>query len=366
MMNYKAMADLTSTEKIYWYLRYLVETDRGALAKKQNIIVNLANTLRAAIISGQEFDESEHIGILNDITIETILGNTNKDTKTYQKLNSLTDALQELTTTLDDYKMFVFCLNELVIPSNQALEKVPTTEATEIAKAYARKVLDAKGTTGLANILREWDSITLHICLNTERDIASRLFKNVREKVSTTTEIIQFQKEKEHAYAGEDLPQEQDIILSSLMQEYERRLGQKRKQRSGQDLEDATTFIFDYYGINGADQPAHFNAAIEVDNWVKDKKGWYLGFSLKRTLRERWKQTVTDKDTLTSFKIRYIIHLICNDGDLTSAKIGEMGSKRHLFFVPDNSQVLEEASNDNVLIEYVKPMSSLIDFLKTI
>jgi len=59
----------------------------------------------------------------------------------------------------------------------------------------------------------------------------------------------------------------------------------------------------------------HFNAGIEVDNWIKDKRGWYIGISLKRTLRERWKQTQTTESVLTSFKIKNIIHLINNDQD---------------------------------------------------
>lgn len=363
-MNYKNKSDLTSTEKVYWYLRYLIETDRGAFAKNFDKVSELANSLGVAITSGKEFNEEEHIRVLNNICRNVVLSASRKGTKVHLKLLSLIEGLELLTTCLDDYKTLVFCLNELMIPSNQALETVPTTEATQIAKSYAKSVLEEKGTLGLANILREWDSITLDICLNTERDIAAKLFRKVREKIEAELFFIQSQEALNNNGSSKDVPLESDIILSALMQEFERRLGQKRKQRSGQDLEDATAFIFDHYGISCAEKPSHFTASIEVDNWVKDKKGWYLGFSLKRTLRERWKQTLTDKDTLTQFKIRHIIHLICNDGDLTEAKIGEMGSQRHLFFVPDNSSVLDTVKGDNVLSEYVKPMSTLITFLK--
>ena len=363
-MKYKNKVDLTSTEKVYWYLRYLIETDKGAFGKKIDKVSELSNSLGVAITSGKEFCEEEHIRVLNNICRNTILSTSREGTKVYLQLLSLVEGLELLTTCLDDYKALVFCLNELMIPSNQALETVPTAEAGQLAKSYANGVLKEKGTLGLANILREWDSITLDICLNTERDIAAKLFKQVREKIEAELFFTQSQETLINNPLTKDLPLESDILLSALMQEFERRVGQKRKQRAGQDLEDATAFIFEYYGISSADKPDHFTASIEVDNWVKDKKGWYLGFSLKRTLRERWKQTVVDKDLLTQHKIRHIIHLICHDGDLTEAKIGEMGSQRHLFFVPDNSRVIDAVKNDNVLAEFVKPMSELISFLK--
>lgn len=355
-MDYKTRGDLNSVEKIYWFLRYLVETDKAALAKNTAKINSLSESLGASLSSLREEEEDTKVKILNGILKDTILSGTNENTQRFQKLVSLVNSLQEILVTTSDFKSFIFCLNKILVPSNQALERVPTQEATDIAAIYAKNLLNTKGMSGLGNILTEWDSITLDICLNRERDICSKLFYEVRKSI-----------DENHDFFGDDVdnePSNHDVVLSSLVQEFERRLGQKRKQRSGQDLEDATSFIFNHFGISCADGPSHFTASIEVDNWVKDKKGWYIGFSLKRTLRERWKQTVVDKDTLTEFRIRYIIHLICNDGDLTDAKIGDMGAKRHLFFVQDNSEILNRVSDDTVLVEYIRPMSTLIDFIK--
>ena len=68
----------------------------------------------------------------------------------------------------------------------------------------------------------------------------------------------------------------------------------------------------------------------------KDKKGWYIGISLKRTLRERWKQTYTTEiGLLDRHKIKHIVHIINNDSDLSDAKVTELGSYRHLFFLHD-------------------------------
>jgi hypothetical protein len=358
-MIYKTRKDLNSAEKIYWFLRYLVETDKGGFHKDRKSIIRLRDSLGASLSVSGEFSEDEQLSILSGILTSELDSSCKKDTKKHSQYMLLGSELIDLFTNITDLHAFVFCLDKLLLPSTNALDNVPSSEASEIAKTYAVEVLKNKGTQGLANILREWDSITLDICLNRERDIATGLFKEVRKELESNAEYEKFK-------LNSPSVEPSDIILSALIQEFERRLGQKRKQRSGQDLEDATSFIFEYYGIPCASGPQHFTAAIEVDNWTKDKKGWYIGFSLKRTLRERWKQTVVDKDTLTEFKIRNILHLICNDGDLTENKIADMGSKRHLFFVPDNSHVIKMVESDSVLKDYVKPMSSLITFLKQI
>jgi hypothetical protein len=363
-MNYKKRTDLTFSEKIYWYLRFFIETDKGALYKNKAKLRELCDSLGVALTSGGSFSEEEHVEIMRNIVISVILSASKEGTQQHIKLQTLSGSLEEIMLQTEDFTTLVFCLEKLLIPSNQALENVPTTEVSKIAMSYAKAVLDEKGPLGLANILMEWDSITLELCLNRERDIAANLFLEVRLQLEDESVFNNLQVKAPSK--PQKTPNDSDIILSAVIQEFERRLGQKRKQRSGQDLESATTFIFNYYGIKCAEKPSHFNADIEIDNWVKDKKGWYLGFSLKRTLRERWKQTVTDKDTLTEFRIRHIIHLICHDSDLTDSKIGNMGAKRHLFFVPDDSKVLMRVKNDNVLSEFVKPMSQLINYITNV
>lgn len=181
------------------------------------------------------------------------------------------------------------------------------------------------------------------------------LLKNLRENISSELS----------AYSENIDNDDFDIILSAICQEYERRTGQKRKQRAGNDLESATEFIFNYFGIKTSGAPEHFTTGLEVDNWIKDKTGWYIGVSLKRTLRERWKQTYTTEiGMLDRHKIKYIIHILNNDLDLSDSKITELGSYRHLFFMSDNSAVLEKMNKHVAMGKYVFPMSKLIEKIK--
>lgn len=373
-MEYKTKADLNSYEKIYWFLRFFVSSDKGKLHKSPQKLTNISQTLGVALRTSKDFDAAEQVKILTGVLEQTILADATTGTAIKSQLEELILELKVLLKNAEDFKALLFCIEELLIPSNRALANVPTKEATNIAKVYATEVLKVKGTQGLANILVTWDSITIDICLNKERYIASKLLFDVRTKIEG-----QYLKHKNGEfgrgddYALENLPnyfpekaepEPKDYITSALLQEFERRLGQKRKQRSGADLEGATSFIFKFFQFNGADQPQHFNAGIEVDNWLLTKKKWYIGFSLKRTLRERWKQTRTDKDELTKFKIKYIVHLIGNHRDPADSIIGDLGAQRHIFFVPDDSPVIENISDNIVLKEYVKPMSELVSWLK--
>lgn len=49
------------------------------------------------------------------------------------------------------------------------------------------------------------------------------------------------------------------LVLTAFVQEFERRLGQKRKARGGNSLETVVSFLFNYYKFSSADAPSHFD-----------------------------------------------------------------------------------------------------------
>lgn len=346
--SFKTKKDLTPYEKAYWYLRLFVNSDRyGNFAKSKKKLAALSADLEKTydcVATNSGYTLEEKIEILSKMLRTSILDNTREGTKKYDQYLDLIDELKSFLFTLKDYETFIITLKDVLIATNNAIDEAPNSqEVVEFVTKFATALLDTQKEKGLSNLIRDWDVITEDICLNKERDIIVEVYKSIKDRLLD-----------KHSEANVDL------ILTAVCQEFERRIGQKRKQRSGADLESATKFIFDYFQIPCADGPEHFNAGIEVDNWVKDKSGWYIGISLKRTLRERWKQTNTSRDELTGFKIKNIVHLINNDSDLSETKIAEMGSKRHLFFLADNSKILTNHLNHAVLNDYVFPMSSFI------
>jgi len=356
--GYKMPKDLDTWEKCYWYLRLLIDTNRyGAMAKDRKRICNISNNLIGSyrLLIENNDSESEKVIILQSVLTQTMLDKVKGDSTKFYAYSELILKLSDFLINSKDYFIFAVTINEFLLPTNTAIENVPTSESIEFAKKYGKAVLDTQAEKGLANLIRDWDSFTESLSLNKERDLIIDLVSSVRKNL--VLELSKF-----------SIPindKDFDIILTALCQEFERRTGQKRKQRAGNDLENVTEFIFNYFGIKTSGKPEHFTASMEVDNWIKDDKGWYIGVSLKRTLRERWKQTFTsDIGLFDRHKIKYIIHVLNNDNDLSDSKVTELGSYRHLFFMPDNSRVLKTLQQHIAMKKYVFPMTDLIKVIK--
>ncbi|MFQ5650449.1 MAG: hypothetical protein ACE5IY_10955 [bacterium] len=144
--------------------------------------------------------------------------------------------------------------------------------------------------------------------------------------------------------------EEVDVVLTAFCQEFERRVGQKRKGRAGRSVEGTTSLILNYFEIKTTHAPEHFATGLEIDKWIKTKDRWIIGISCKRTLRERWKQAyTTDLDLLNRHKIRELWHVVAYDKDLS-----------------DDSHKLRRAQKHPGMKDYVRPMTHFVDDLKRI
>jgi hypothetical protein len=265
------------------------------------------------------------------------------------RVQRMLDELDEEIVTLEDMDVFIMTCENIMLPLHQAISNIPSDDkefTLNIAKAY----LDIQGEEGLATVISLWDDLGVKGCLTAERTEIVRAFTTLRVLLAKDKTITE---------------EEQNILLTSFTQEFERRAGQKRKKRAGGSLEDVTDFILEYYNIKRAEAPEHFQADIEIDNWVKTKDGWLVGISCKRTIRERWKQVSSAEATILSkFKIKYIYHVVTFDEDLSDDKLTLLGGHRHVFYLPDNSRRLKYASDHIGLKDYVRPISQLINDLK--
>jgi hypothetical protein len=316
-----------------------------AIGKEPKLLICITSSLR--VIADE--NKGKDILLLQKQVLRNIIE------KRYTKTKSTDIRVQHLLSDLDReistpeiMKIFIFTCEYILVPFQRAISIISSNYrkyTLNIAKAY----LDVEGRNGLADVISLWDDLGVRGCLNAERTEIIRSFATLRILLS-----------------NESIPEnEKDIILTGFIQEFERRAAQKRKTRAGGSLEDVTNFIFNYFNIKCAEAPEHFQADIEVDNWIKTKNGWLIGISCKRTLRERWKQvTSADKSILGKFKINNIYHIVTYDEDLSDDKLALLGSLGHIFFLPDNSRRLKYASEHNILKDYVKPISKLIEVIE--
>lgn len=330
----------------YWFARMLINNDKyGALGKRNKLMLEISSSIRT-VLEDKNQSEGLKVHVSKQLISNIISNEFKRKTGQSDRVNLFVHDLFEKIQSTEDLGVFVLTIENIVIPINKSLEIIPNDDK-QYTESIARTYLDTLGDDALATVIRIWDDAGTEGCLNAERTEVVREFTQL-------THILP------------NLPEyETNLILTAFIQEFERRLGQKRKSRAGGSLEDVADFLFDYYGIKAERAPEHFQSDIEIDKWVKCKDKWLIGISCKRTLRERWKQVSSASDNVLSrHKIRYVWHLITYDEDLSDDKLSALGSQRHIFYLRDDSRRLGEFKNKIGLKDYVRPMSSFIDDLK--
>ena len=340
-------------KNIYWFARYLLNTDQyGAIGKlKEKQLLNIVSILET-LATQDDFSDSDKLILLKNTLKNEIKSLSNPKTKSYTLSLNLIEQLEQDIKSIDDVIVFCIAMKYVVSPINKAMSLVPTDDKKFCEKA-AKNILDTFGEEKIGNLIATWDKLGVKGCLDIERTLIIEEYSRLIDNLSKL-DIV-------HSNF------EDSIMITAFIQEFERRLGQKRKVRGGTSLETVLDFIFDYYGFKSTDKPSHFDQDIEVDKWFKCKDGWIVGISCKRTLRERWKQlSQADRGTLSHFKIRELWHLITYDNDLSDDKIVRLGEQRQIFYLLDSSETYKKCSEHPGMQNYVRPLKNLIDDIRNL
>ncbi|MDR2198827.1 MAG: hypothetical protein LBR53_05125 [Deltaproteobacteria bacterium] len=342
-----------SWHNVYWFSRMLVNSDKygavGTTQSKRNNLIMLSKQLQC-LLDKHEISVEEKISRSKKIIFDSLTTLYNQSSPKYKLIIQLAIDINDKIVTIKDVIVFIFVVQHIIMPINIAISIVPSNDR-EFTTVAAKDMLDSLGESAVGTIIHKWDDLGVLGCLNKERSLIVSEFKALysilHDRKSQLTEL--------------DIA----IILTSFVQEFERRLSQKRKSRAGQSLEDVFDFLFNYFNFTSHPAPDHFQTDIEVDKWFKCKDNWIIGISCKRTLRERWKQiSGADKDTLSKFRIRHIWHLLTYDTDLSDDKITMLGQQRHIFYLLDSSDKYKNASKHIGMKDYVRPLSGLISDIR--
>ena len=136
----------------------LVNTDRyGALAKDltrlQKIAINLLNAYKK--LQNEDDDPDTKRKILDNLLNQTLLEGLNENSTKYFSYFDLIFELEKYLKEPVDYLVFATSINGILLPTNIAVKRVPTVEATDFARKYARALLDVKKEKALPTIIRE-------------------------------------------------------------------------------------------------------------------------------------------------------------------------------------------------------------------
>jgi hypothetical protein len=335
-----------SWKNVYWFARKLINNDKyGGVGKEDKLLSKIASTLRLVREENKNNEPSKIIALQKQALENILVDRVKNAPARQQRVQKLIEDLDHQIISAQDMEVFILTCENVMLPINNAIENIPSDDK-EFTLSIAKSYLDLEGRDGLASVIKLWDNLGVRGSLTAERTEIIKAYATLRILLE----------EKNISESNKD------IIKTAFVQEFERRAGQKRKGRAGGSLEDVTSFILNYFGIESTSAPEHFQADIEVDNWVKTKDRWLIGISCKRTLRERCKQVSSaDSAVLSKYKIKQLYHIVTYDEDLSDDKLSLLGGQRHIFYLPDNSRRLEYASQHVGLKDYVRPISKLIE-----
>ncbi|NVK05825.1 MAG: hypothetical protein HWD92_13450 [Flavobacteriia bacterium] len=322
----------------YFTLRTLVSSsETNALGKDNDRLEKLAQHLRSSSLRHSE--PSKILDGAIDGSAELFASRSDDVKRKYQNF------IDYLKLNFHDparIQILLFILEKIMPALNNAVEEIPTHEAMKLAQKEATEILSRDGDSALEHIINDWDFVTIKACLSKENDIASTLKKKIEGDLSTATKLASSLK---------------DHIIVSTLQEFERRAGQKRKSRSGDDLHQAVATILQYLKINHDPVPSHISGVIEADLSIT-YKGMHTLISCKRTGRERVKQATTDIAELQRMRVRKMVWFFTHF-DQSDNRVGDMGSRGNLFYLPDSSESYKKLSSNKNLAQYVLPISQI-------
>lgn len=329
----------------YFFARDLLNTDKyGSVGHKDSLMREIISTCEG-ILGSSHLTDSEKLQTAKQYITSEIQAGFNGP-KINILVRNFTDRMENSLMSIDDLVVFIVTAKFVVLPTNEAMQRVPSSDR-EFSEKVVGSVLRALGPAGISKAISMWDDFGTNGCLSIERDEVILEFVKLRNNLQAMK------------YSLTEL--DKSIVLTAFVQEFERRLGQKRKSRAGGSLEDVTGFLFRFFNIKAADAPEHFQTDIEVDKWFKCSDGWLVGISCKRTLRERWKQVSSaTAGIMGTYHIKEIWHLITYDKDLSDDKIAMLGNQHQFFYLDDNSPRYEYCTKHSLLCSYVRPLSGFI------
>lgn len=336
-------------DNVYWLARMFIASDRyGGVGNDRKTMLEIASTIHAIQNSLAHESEEMLVSALTE-AVRRILIKRWENTKKRTAVEALCEELARKLLSPKDFEVLAFTCKHVLVPILDSLDAIPSSDQV-FSESVIRAMLKTRGEQALPTVINLWDDLGSHGSMAAERTEIVQRFGELRDYV--------------RSMGLNEL--EENLILTAFCQEFERRVGQKRKGRAGRGVESVTALILEHFGFTRVSEgPEHFTTGLEIDRWVKCRDGWYIGISCKRTLRERWKQAyTTDMNLLNRHKIKALWHVITFDRDLSDDKITEMGSHRARLYLTDDSPRYLSAAQHPGMRDYVRPISCFVSDLR--
>ena len=315
--------------------------------KKDNFLTSISDSLRSSINLNKDSQDA-----ITEIFSGEVFQTSNNNTK--KKLDHLEKYVRKLIKSSEGLRVFYVLCKYCAPLINDAVNKVPNTEIMEEAKKEAINQLKIHGKNAIENIINDWDDFTYNQCMVEENNISHELFRNLKSDIKNSDLQLNIQL--------------QEGLITGSLQEFERRTGQKRKKRAGDDLEEAVKVILEHIGLNLDPVPQHITGILEADSAIYhggQRHGTMCLISCKRTGRERVRQNSVELQELQRLKISKIIWFF-TDFDQSPQRVLDLGLRGSVFYLPDSSPEYKSMSTNPAIKKYIFPISNIDNSIRLI
>ncbi len=311
---------------IYWFLRFLAAADHGSFAKKEpEATLELGSRLKDALDREEPLDEAR------EIIPEVILGAVDEfhhgsRTKRYSDTEDLVDAIDYRVDSLQDLRDLQLAC-EAVVKTTRRLDAAPEFDEDAMEAIVEDTLTNDEGTAYLPE-----NAYTALQDVDDEGTVLQAGGQN-RALVPYVRELMDrsaVNSESEHAR-----------LLAAVTQEYERRAGNKRKSDAGGVLETALNLVFNAFGVPVTGEPRH-HGDFEIDNMLITDTA-KIGFSCKRTLRERFRQSLTREAQIDIDEVWFVP---LEDDDISRQKILDIQNDGSRVYVSRDTHTWEAHVDD--------------------
>lgn len=345
------MADFSgdpSAFKVYWFARDLVASSYGSYATKETgMLRQLSSHLESRLDENNpeaESDLEEQKQLIRDL----ITGSVNKMyggdiSKRYRQTEDLVERILRRIDDEDDVRELQIAI-DAVVRTSEILDTTPSFGEDEIVEIVDETLQTESGTLDPS---KAYDAL-----FNVDFDGESYQLGAQREP------LIDYVHEKMNDLDEEPHIEEKEVarIISGIVQEYERRAGQSRASTAGNVLETGLQHIFDRFEIPATGDPAHFGD-LEIDNMVDGPEG-SIGFSCKRTLRERFRQSLSREAEIGVDEVWFVSLLMA---DVSREKLEDISNDGSRIYVPQDSFVWNRYHDAEDLSYTLRPANKFVE-----
>jgi hypothetical protein len=330
-----------SEYKVYWFSRDLVASAYGSYATKETEhLRSIAHGIEARLNDEASVDEIRNyveVAIPEPVS-ETYGGDISKR---YRQTEDLTErVVRRIEDREDAYELHIAA--EAVVRVSEILSNAPSFGPDEI-----REIVDESLVVN-----GELDpSLAYDALFNVDFDGEAYQLGAQRQPLVEYVEGLMQELEESRRMDSEEVSR----VISSVVQEYERRAGQSRASTAGNVLETGLQYIFQKFGIPATGNPEHFGD-LEIDNMVEGPDG-SVGFSCKRTLRERFRQSLSRQSEVGVGEIWFVSLMMA---DVSREKIEDIANDGGRLYVPRDSFVWSRYGEEDDLAYHLRPADEFI------